>query len=118
MASNERISKYNFGCQIAKIFGYSEDLVFKASINNFKNLTKRPREMSLSNHKLNTFTGGTVPSIEKQLEKKIDIEFVESSLDSDYGWEDAVKNCDIILHTASPFPKRKPKDEYDLISTA
>ena len=25
--------------------------------------------MSLSNHKLNTFTGGTVPSIEKQLEK-------------------------------------------------
>ena len=33
--------------------------------------------------------------IEKQLEKKIDIEFVETSLDSDYGWEDAVKNCDI-----------------------
>ena len=25
--------------------------------------------MSLSNHKLNTLTGGTVPSIEKQLEK-------------------------------------------------
>ena len=56
--------------------------------------------------------------IEKQLEKKIDIEFVKTSLDSDYGWEDAVKNCDIILHTASPFPKRKPKDEYDLISPA
>ena len=35
--------------------------------------------------------------IEKQLEKKIDIEFVETSLDSDYGWEDAVKNCDVIM---------------------
>jgi dTDP-4-dehydrorhamnose reductase len=69
VASNERISKYHFGCQIAKIFGYSENLILKASINNYKNLTKRPREMSLSNHKLNTFTEGTIPSIEKQLEK-------------------------------------------------
>tara|TARA_B100000989_G_scaffold129297_1_gene96053 strand:+ start:231 stop:2297 length:2067 start_codon:yes stop_codon:yes gene_type:complete len=89
VASNERISKYNFGCQIAKIFGYSEELVFKASINNYKNLTKRPREMSLSNHKLNTFTGGTVPSIEKQLEKlKIERNYDEERPIIPYGRQD------------------------------
>ena len=69
VVSNERISKYDFGCQIARTFGYSNDLILKVSINTRKNLTKRPKEMSLSNHKLTTLTGGILPSIEKQLEE-------------------------------------------------
>ena len=54
----------------------------------------------------------------KNRKKKLILNLLKQVLDSDYGWEDAVKNCDIILHTASPFPKEKPKDEYDLISPA
>ncbi|MAV64467.1 MAG: aldehyde reductase [Candidatus Marinimicrobia bacterium] len=56
--------------------------------------------------------------IEKHINKSIDIEFVETSLDSDYGWNDAVKGCDAILHTASPFPIDYIKDENELIQPA
>ena len=45
--------------------------------------------MSLSNHKLNTFTGGTVPSIEKQLEKlKIERNYDEERPIIPYGRQD------------------------------
>ena len=56
--------------------------------------------------------------IEKHLGRKIDIEFVEANLNLDAGWENAVENCEAILHTASPFPLEKPKNEDDLILPA
>ena len=68
VSSNERISKYDFGCRIARIFGYSTDLIINSSIDNCKGLVLRPKDMSLSNHKLTTYTGKVIPSIDKQLE--------------------------------------------------
>ena len=68
ISSNERISKYDFGCRIARIFGYSTDLIINSSIDNCKGLVLRPKDMSLSNHKLTTYTGKVIPSIDKQLE--------------------------------------------------
>ena len=68
ISSNERISKYDFGCRIAKIFGYPTDLIDNSSIDDSKELIVRPRDMSLSNHKLTTFTGMPLPSIDKQIE--------------------------------------------------
>ena len=68
ISSNERISKYDFGCRVAHIFGYSSDLIISSSIDDFKELVLRPKDMSLSNHKLTTFTGKVIPSIDKQLE--------------------------------------------------
>ena len=68
ISSNERISKYDFGCRIARVFGYSTDLIINSSIDNCKGLVLRPKDMSLSNHKLTTYTGKVIPSIDKQLE--------------------------------------------------
>ena len=56
--------------------------------------------------------------IETHLGRPIDIEFVKADLNSDNGWEDAVINCEAILHTASPFPSKRPKNENDLIIPA
>ncbi len=68
ISSNERISKYDFGCRIANIFGYSTNLINNSSIDDSKELVARPKDMSLSNHKLTTFTGIPLPSIDKQIE--------------------------------------------------
>ncbi|MBC6112794.1 aldehyde reductase [Pedobacter sp. CCM 8938] len=46
------------------------------------------------------------------------VSFHEAELTSDQGWDDAAKNCDYVLHIASPFPAENPKDENDLIIPA
>ena len=56
--------------------------------------------------------------IKKYFDSSFDIDFFKASLDSDKGWDEAVSGCDVILHTASPFPKKKPKNESDLINPA
>ena len=56
--------------------------------------------------------------IKKYFDSSFDIEFFKASLDSDKGWDEAVSGCDVILHTASPFPKKKPQNESDLINPA
>ena len=54
--------------------------------------------------------------IKKYFDSSFDIDFL-ASLDSDKGWDEAVSGCDVILHTASPFPKTS-KNESDLINPA
>ncbi len=46
------------------------------------------------------------------------IEFVAANLLEDRGWDDAVHGCSYVLHIASPFPKKPPKDEKDVINPA
>lgn len=46
------------------------------------------------------------------------IGFHVTDLRSDDGWTDAVEGCDFVLHVASPFPARQPKDEKELIGPA
>lgn len=46
------------------------------------------------------------------------LECVEADLLADAGWDDAVKGCDYVIHTASPFPASLPKDENALIRPA
>jgi len=41
-----------------------------------------------------------------------------ADLTSDNGWADAVAGCDYVLHVASPFPPKQPKDPDDLIVPA
>ncbi len=38
-----------------------------------------------------------------------------ADLNADKGWPEAVAGCDYVLHVASPFPSRAPKDENELI---
>jgi len=46
------------------------------------------------------------------------LSFIEADLTSDDNWDEAVKDCDYVLHVASPFPAQDPKDENELIVPA
>ena len=56
--------------------------------------------------------------LENYLNQQIDIEFAETTLDNNNGWDEAVKGCDTIMHVASPFPRRYIENEDDLIIPA
>ena len=51
ISTNEKISKYEFGLYLAKYFHFDKKLIIKKNIN-FKNLTKRPKNMYLKNSKI------------------------------------------------------------------
>ena len=44
--------------------------------------------------------------------------FVEAELTRDAGWAEAVAGCEFVLHMASPFPVKAPRDENELIVPA
>ena len=46
------------------------------------------------------------------------LEFAVANLTSDAGWADAAAGCTYVLHVASPFPARDPKNEDELIIPA
>ena len=46
------------------------------------------------------------------------LSFVELSLDSDDGWNDAMAGVDVLIHSASPFPLVIPANEDELIRPA
>jgi nucleoside-diphosphate-sugar epimerase len=46
------------------------------------------------------------------------IEFCVADLTSDDGWQEACKGCKYVLHVASPFPAKAPKDPNELIKPA
>ncbi len=47
-----------------------------------------------------------------------EIELVETDLESDTGWPEAVAEIDCVMHVASPFPLAAPKDPMELIIPA
>ena len=47
-----------------------------------------------------------------------EVAYVEADLTSDSGWGDATAGADYVLHVASPFPGREPRDENELIVPA
>ncbi|CAA7195985.1 SDR family oxidoreductase [Chryseobacterium potabilaquae] len=62
-------------------------------------------------------------SIIKALEKEgitdfSSLSFIEADLMSDNNWDQAVKDCDYVLHLASPFPAQNPEDENEVIIPA
>ena len=56
--------------------------------------------------------------IKKVVDPKGNLEFCELNLMKDEGWEKAMEGCDYVLHVASPFVSREPKDENELIKPA
>ena len=49
---------------------------------------------------------------------KDNLEFCELNLLSDKGWDSAVKDCDFLMHIASPCIIKEPKNESDIINPA
>lgn len=62
------------------------------------------------------------PGLRQALGRHVDaadrLEFVRADLDSDAGWDDAVRGCRYVLHVASPLPSAPPRDENELIVPA
>lgn len=46
------------------------------------------------------------------------LDFFELNLLEDHGWDEAMQGCDFLMHVASPFYSRQPKDENVLIKPA
>lgn len=47
-----------------------------------------------------------------------DLSFIEADLSSDTNWDEAVKDCEYVLHVASPIGLDTPKDENEMIVPA
>ncbi len=60
--------------------------------------------------------------VRARLEPEVDagdnLSVLAADLLGDEGWEQAVQGCDYVLHVASPFPPRQPKDPDELIVPA
>lgn len=56
--------------------------------------------------------------INKEIDPKGNLEFCELDLMKDEGWDKAMEGCDFVLHIASPFVVKVPKDENELIKPA
>jgi UDP-4-amino-4,6-dideoxy-N-acetyl-beta-L-altrosamine transaminase/dTDP-4-dehydrorhamnose reductase len=67
VTSSERITKFEFGCQLAEAFGFDKTLIEPISIESITDLTQRPKDMSLCNHKLSVFLSKSVPSLKEQI---------------------------------------------------
>jgi len=63
-------------------------------------------------------TDEVVRGIKKEIDPKDNLEFCELDLMKDEGWDKAMEGCDYVLHIASPFVVKVPKDENELIKPA
>jgi dihydroflavonol-4-reductase len=56
--------------------------------------------------------------LNKQIQTDNYLEFCQLDLLVDNGWEEAMQDCDFVLHVASPYITYQPKDENELIKPA
>ena len=56
--------------------------------------------------------------LNKQIQTDDNLEFCQLDLLVDNGWEEAMQDCDFVLHVASPYITYQPKDENELIKPA
>jgi len=63
-------------------------------------------------------TDEVMKGIQKEIAPKGNLEFCVLNLMKDEGWEKAMEGCDFVLHIASPFVVKVPKDENELIKPA
>ena len=54
-----------------------------------------------------------INGIRKEIEPKDNLDFVKLDLLNGDGWDDALKDCDYVLHTAAPFSVVEPNDENE-----
>jgi dTDP-4-dehydrorhamnose reductase len=67
VAGGERLSKYEFGVQVARRHGYSETQIHPCSVRSFPFKAPRPRDMSLSTAKAAGMLGHLMPTMAESL---------------------------------------------------
>ena len=59
-----------------------------------------------------------INGIKKEIDPVENLEFVNLDLLNDKGWDDAMKDCEYVLHVASPFFMKEPSNEDEYIKPA
>jgi dTDP-4-dehydrorhamnose reductase len=67
IASDDRISKYDFGCKIARHFGLDIAYIKKGYLTKQKELVRRPLDMSLSNKKVTELLGKKIGDVDQHI---------------------------------------------------
>ena len=67
ISSNEKITKFELGIQICKVFNLNEKFIEKTDLSSFNFKAKRPKYMFLNNDKIKKTIKKNIPSIQKQL---------------------------------------------------
>lgn len=68
VVGDSRMSKYEFGSQLACRFGLDASLISPGSIDASGNLVRRPLDMSLSNRKVSKFLGQKLGTVDEHLD--------------------------------------------------
>jgi UDP-4-amino-4,6-dideoxy-N-acetyl-beta-L-altrosamine transaminase/dTDP-4-dehydrorhamnose reductase len=68
VVGDERLSKYEFGIRVARCFKLDTDLISAINTKDRRQLTKRPKDMSLSNRKLCRVLQCKLPTLDAQLQ--------------------------------------------------
>ena len=63
IVGDQRISKFDFGLKVAEEFGLDSRLINRSLLSERRDLTSRPLEMSLSNHKVCSVLGGRLGTV-------------------------------------------------------
>ena len=63
-------------------------------------------------------TDKVTQGIQKVVDPNGNLEFCELDLLKDEGWNEAMQGCDYVLHVASPYMTKVPKDENQIIKPA
>ncbi len=69
------------------------------------------RSLNRKNEVIEMLRNGGVESVEH-------LSFIEANLSQDTNWDEAVENCEYVLHVASPISLTPPKDENEMIVPA
>jgi len=69
LSSNETISKYQFCCKMADVFGFDSNLIKKGSVDDVGFIAKRPKNTSLNNTKSKQFIKSKIMPLEDCLVK-------------------------------------------------
>lgn len=69
VAGSERVSKYEFGVRLAKVFGYPTSLLRPVSVRDVALKAHRPLDMSLSTEKVSDLLAEPMPTLQASLEK-------------------------------------------------
>ncbi len=80
-------------------------------LNNGYRVRTTLRSPTRKNEVIEMLKTGGVESVEN-------LSFIEADLSKDDNWDEAVKNCDYVLHVASPISLTTPKDENEMIVPA
>ena len=69
VGGSERLTKYDFALRMAEVFGYPTELITPVSIDTFAFNAVRPKDMSISSKKVQSWLQSDMPSIAESLER-------------------------------------------------